>query len=328
MRARQTTFPGHPGLLLVVDTYSSGGIDPSRGNWYVKIWDWNTPHHQTADEFDSRDAAKAWAGREFLIDPAAWEECDAIGSRETIVDVLKRVYPRRLACAEAAAVARLAYAYEFIDTSGRPIWPGEERCITSYNVMADVMDALDWDREACSLFPTDARNSYGFVSDADHWADAVEASPEFRGLWDAFVEAAGVTEWGPSQVRPVPRAVEIPGEGVLSSAIQALFGDERRPGYQTGALSNAFGITHGAHVLPIDAGSSISLDERWTDVRTMEVAARDDGVHVLLHRRLPDGSCRSYLTSVDATLRSALFRGDGRQPCVELSAGGERERFE
>jgi hypothetical protein len=323
----QATFEEHPGLLVVVGTYGDSLIEWNRDKWYVKVWDWNTPHQEYPDSFDSRDVAKSWAEREFLIDPASWEERDAIGSDDTIVDVLKRMHARPLTCAEAAAVAHLAYAYEFIDRRGRPIWPGEERCITSFNVIADVMDALDWDREGCQLFPTDARNSYGFVSDADFFAEAVESSPEFRAIWDAFIVEAGVAQWGLTQVRPAPRAVQIPDEGALSAAVRSLFDGERYPQYQTGAMGNAFGLTHRSHVLFVDAEWNINLNEEWTDVRTMQVAVTDDGVHLMLHRRLPDGSCRSYLTSLDATLRKALLRTAEQQPLVELSVHGERERF-
>ena len=323
----QATFEEHPGLLVVVGTYGDSLIEWNRDKWYVKIWDWNTPHQEYPDSFDSREAAKSWAEREFLIDPAWWEECDAIGSDDTIVDVLKRMYARPLTCTEAAAVAHLAYAYEFIDRRARPIWPGEERCITSFNVIADVMDALDWDREGCRLFPTDARNSYGFVSDADFFAEAVESSPEFRAMRDAFIAEADVAQWGLAQVRPAPRAVQIPDEGVLSAAVRPLVDGKRYPQYQTGAMGNAFGITHRSHVLFVDAECNINLNGEWTDVRSMQVAVHDDAVHLMLHRRLPDGSRRSYLTSLGATLRKALLRTGEQEPLVELSVSGERERF-
>ncbi len=290
---------------MVVGTYGDSLIEWHRDKWYVKLWDWNTPHQEYPDTFESRDAAKSWAERELLIDPAAWEECEAIGSERTIADVVKRIYPRRLTCAEAAAVAHLAYAYEFVDRGGRPIWPGAERCITSFNVIADVLDTLDWDRGPCPLFTTDARNSYGFVADADSSAEAIESSPEFRALWSAFMAEAGVTKWGAAQVRPAPRAVMIPDGGVLSAAARALLDGERYPGYETGAMGAAFGITPPGHLLFIDAGRSISLNEQRTDVRTMQVFEHDNNSHVILHRRLPDGSLRSNLTSLDARLRKA-----------------------
>jgi hypothetical protein len=323
----QTTFGEHPGLLVVVGTYGDRTIEWHRDKWYVKIWDWNTPHQELPDKFDSRDAAQSWAEREFLVDPATWEECDAPGSADTIVDVLKRIYPRPLTCAEAAAAARLAYAYEFIDARGRPIWPGEERCITSYNVIAGVLDALDWDRQGCSLFATNADNSYGFVADTNYWADAVESSTEFRLMWHAFIVEARVTQWISSQVQPAPRAVRIPEGGLLSTTVRALVDGERHPGYQTGAMASALGITDRSHVLLLDAETSISLNEAWTDVRTMQVAVRDDGVHVVLERRLPDGSRRSYLTSLDATLRKAVLRPEEHLPLTELSIEDERDRF-
>ena len=326
-KSLQTTFDEHPGLLVVAGNYGDTFTDSHRKNWYVKLWDWNTPHNDYPDRLDSRDAAKTWAEREFLIDPAAWEECDAIGSADTIADVVKRIYPRRLTCAEAAGVAHLAYAYEFIDRRGRPIWPGEERCITSFNVIADVMDALDWDRGPCPLFATDARNSYGFVADADASAEVIESSPEFRAMWSAFIAAADVSEWGLTQVRPAVRPVQIPDGGILSAAARSLFDGERYSGYETGAIGNAFGIMHRGHVLFIDAGCNISLNAQWTDVRTIQVTAHDAEVHVMLHRSLPDGSRRSYLTSLDGTLRKALIRREEQEPLVELTIDAERERF-
>jgi len=313
---------------VVVGTFGDHMSERHRDKWYVKIWDWNTPHQEYPNTFDSRDAAKSWAEREFLIDPASWEERDAIGSDDTIADVVKRLYARPLTCEEAAAVAHLAYAFEFVDRRGRPIWPGEEQCITSFNVIADVMDALDWDRGTCRLFPTDARNSYGFVADTQHFADAVELSPEFQALWLAFIVEADAAQWGLMQVRPAPRGVRIPDSGeVLSSVARALCDGGGSPDYQTGAMGNAFGITHRSHVLFIDADTNISLNEQWTDVRTMQVAVHDDSVHVMLHRRLPDGTCRSYLTSLDGVLRKALFRSDERAPLVELIPDDERARF-
>jgi hypothetical protein len=189
------------------------------------------------------------------------------------------------------------------------------------------MDALDWDRGTCRLFPTDARNSYGFVADAQFSANAVKSSPEFRAMWDAFIAAAGITHWGVTQARPARRAVEIPDGAALSSAARALFDGQRYSDYETGAMGNAFGITHRAHVLLIDAGSSISLNEQWTDVRSMQVVEHDGVVQVMLHRRLPDGSRRSYLTSLDATLRKALLRREEKEPLVELRVDDERGRF-
>ena len=96
---------------------------------------------------------------------------------------------------------------------------------------------------------------------------------------------------------------------------------------QTGAMGNAFGITHRSHVVFVDAECNVNLNGEWTDVRTMQVAVHDDAVHLMLHRRLPDGSRRSYLTSLDATLRKTLLRTGEQEPIVELSVNGERERF-
>lgn len=326
-RNLQTTFAEHRGLLVVVGTYGDSLIEWHREKWYVKLWDWNTPHQEYPDTFESRDAAKRWAEREFVIEPAAWEACAAIGSADTIADVIRRIYPRPLTCAEAASVAHLAYAFEFVDRRGRPIWPGEERCITSFNVIADVLDTLDWDRGVCPLFLTDATNSYGFVADAEASADAIESSAEFRALWSAFIAEAGVSEWGITQVRPAPRAVQIPGGQILSAAVCSLVDGDRYVTYETGAMGNAFGIVSAGHVVVIDAATNISLNEQWTDVRTLQIVAQGDAVHVILHRRRPDGSRRSYLTSLDATLRKALFRGDEEQPLVELSVDDEREGF-
>jgi hypothetical protein len=146
-------------------------------------------------------------------------------------------------------------------------------------------------------------------------------------MWSAFVAAAGVSQWGPTQARPAVRPVQIPDGGILSATARSLFDGERYSGYETGATGTAFGITHRGHLLFIDSGRNISLNEQWTDVRTIQITAQDAEVHVMLHRSLPDGSRRSYLTSLDATLRKALIRRDEQEPLVELSIDAERERF-
>jgi hypothetical protein len=324
----QATFPEQPGLILVVRAFPS----PFNGSpeWGVKLWDWRTVHQEFPSGFPTRDDARAWAEREFLIDPAAWEACRDAGSPESIAGVVKRVYRRRLTCAEAAAFARIAYGYEFLDSMGRAFWPGDEVCIVSFNVVADALDSVDWERDGCDLFPTDATHTYGFVADSNHPSntDAIETSPEFTAMWDAFCRAGGVSAWWKGyDVRPLPRAIAVTGDGPLAGPVRALLEEERSPNYETGALARALAIPVAGRVLRADHGHSRSLNEAWSDVRSIQVAAVGGRVEVLLQRRLPDGSCRSYRTGIDGVLRNAAVRAQEHGPLEVLSIDDERARF-
>jgi hypothetical protein len=102
---------------------------------------------------------------------------------------------------------------------------------------------------------------------------------------------------------------------------------KRYAGYETGALARALDLPVDGRALRFDQGVSLTLDEGWTDVRTMRVIGVQGGVEVLLQRRLPDGSCRSYRTGLDGVLRSAALRQQEWGPLEKLSVDLERDRF-
>lgn len=323
-RILQTPIAAQPGLVLIIEAYGAPEVWHD-GEWRVYMWDWNVPHHEFPD-FDSREEAKTWAEREFLILPDAWEECDAVGCPSTVADIIRRVYPRRLTCAEAAAVAWLCYHYEFVDRVGRPIFPGDERCITSFNVVADVMDTLDWDRDGCDLFPAAAGDSYGFVADVSHYGTTIDASIEFHRLWDAVMSEGTVGRWSESEARQLPPGIPA-ADGPLGGAIRLLCGEKRYPAYEPGYLGYCLGLTPPAQVVPLLGAAYQGISDYGDDARFCSVTASDSQVDVILQRRRLDGTVTAYLTGVDARLRKAVVRPNRKSAAYEASLDDERERF-
>lgn len=323
----QAVIREHPGLIVVVEGHREPS--PARsGRWRVFLWDWNVPHHDFAfDEFETEPDARAYAEREFLVDPAEWETCDAPGSPDTIARAIRRIYSRPLTAAEAASSALLACGFEFIDAKGRPIFPGDERCITSFNVVADMMDTLDWDRQQDGVVPAPHGDSYGFVAGVHASATAVASLPEFRHLWAAFGAEAAPGGWrrtGDEWGRPV---VDLPDQGALLRTVHGLLDGEVYPSYQTGYLCASLGVGAGRQVLRRAVGCHADISEDGRDSRAIDLIPADGQIHLLLHRRRPGGRVTTYRTAVDGELRAAVTRADDRLPVEPLPLEQARDRF-
>lgn len=324
MRTLQTAMAAHPGLIVVVESYGDG-IDVLQGKWRALHWEWNRPYTEYPD-FDTRGDAKAWAEREFLIDPSAWDECDGAGSPETVAGVIRRLYPRRLTGAEAAALALLAHQYEFVDDRGRPIFPGDERCVTSLNVVAAMLDTVDWDRDGGG--PVRALgDSYRLVFHADGARDTVEALPEFRAMFDAFCSAARVSQWRRAGERPPADQVEIHGAGPLVAAVRAAVSEKPYDTWETGYVAASLGLGGGRQVVPVAGTAGMTISEDPPEYRGLEVITVDGTTHVLLNRTLPDGRMNTYLAGIDGTLRRAITRRGGEAAVEPLAIERERARF-
>jgi hypothetical protein len=188
MAVLQTGFPEVPGTFVAIELLTGGalwrGVDSA---WRVMFWDRSSLDTDlTQDGFPTLEEARAWAECEFNIRRDDWIESERIGSSKSIAEIVDLLFARRLTCDEAAAVACLAYNYVFLDERGLVIFPGDESCCTSFNVVADVLDQLPWEHGECSLFATNSQNHYGFVSDVVYNQAIVEASEEFRLLMAAF----------------------------------------------------------------------------------------------------------------------------------------------
>ena len=300
----QAVFPEHPAVLVAVQAREDGAA--------LWLWDRNGPRRNW--EFPTPGDAQRWAEREFAIRASAWIESADTGSPRTLLDVLRTLRPRPFTCDEMCAAVCLAYLYVAIDERGLPLFPTPERCMTSYNVVSELPDTLDWTRSGCTLFEARAANGYGFVADVHHHARTVEASREFREIKAAITSAARISAWVRADYGPAVWPVRAPADsGPLAPVVNIVIEhrDNAPDTVMSGYEAEAFGIASGLHLL-----DSKSVGEQLRDRpylgRAAEVVAVNGTIHLVFSviRETSESvfTCDMYVTSAEGRLRKAARR--------------------
>ena len=307
-RTLQAPIARFPGVAIAI---SSEEDKP----WQIAVWQYDSADTELRYEFDTVDAACAFAAREFHLALDDWMQCESCGSPLAIVDAVRHAYRRRLTRAEAAAVACLSYNYQCLDERGLFIWPSHGRYVTSYRVVAyDVLDTLDWDRGGDPFGSV----SYDFAMMAIE--GDLENTPEFRELWAAFTRTAHVSSWRRFDPDLRLPALTISGDGRFAALARAASEDPPlHHNWQSGAVARALGLRERERL--------IAVRRLWRDSSTADVARLDDGLHLILTGR-QDEATDFYLTSTEGELLGAARRADDTAPLETLSRDNARRGFE